>query len=98
MVEEFKSKDKYKYGAQYCYEIIQWNINHCPLILNCVYIDNINCFQQKEELTTSLISVIFNVKKNELIFRCNLFKNFVYTKFENKQNYELFTIENFTRS
>jgi len=96
-MEETKSINiKYKYGAIYCYEIIQWNLMHCPLISNCVYIDNINCFEENDETKSFLISIIYNIKKNELIFRCSVFKNFVHTKIENKEKYNSFTIENFT--
>jgi hypothetical protein len=95
MLEEIKSMDiEYEYAAKYCYDIIQWNLKHCPLISNCVIIDNLNCFQYKIDVIGAT-SILFNVKKNELVFQSNIVENFIYSEIKNKQIYDSFTVEKF---
>jgi hypothetical protein len=67
-----------EYGAQYCYDIIHWNMRH--LSSNIVTIDNITCFQTISERVYGSASIFYNVSKNELLFRCNIMENFVYTE------------------
>lgn len=81
-----------EYGSKYCYDIICWNIKH--LSTNMVSVDNITCFEPVEGVYGST-SIFFNVKKNEVIFRCNLMHNFICTDIINKKKYKTFTSEDF---
>jgi hypothetical protein len=76
----------------YCYNIISWNIKHCPI--SSVMIDNISCFVMKKNIS-GVVSVFYNRKKEELIFRLSMMKNYDYQEIKNKKKYS-FTVENFT--
>ena len=93
---DYEENECIKYGAIYCYDIIYWNLRHCPLNSKAILIDNIRCFDIKHDVKGA-ISICFNIIKKELTFSCNILKDFIYQEIKNRVKYESFTIENFTK-
>ncbi len=85
-----------RYGAIYCYDIIYWNLKHCLTNSNSIMIDNIRCFDIKSDMK-ACVSIYFNIRKKELTFSCNILKDLIYQEIKNKEIYDSFTIENFTK-
>jgi ribosomal protein L37E len=92
-METKRSSDyDYEYGAKYCFDIINWNLNH--LSSSVVVVDNLTCFQPIEGVFGST-SIFFNQQKNELTFRCNFMQHFICSEITNKKKYKLFSIQEF---
>ena len=83
--------DQLKYGAIYCYNIISWNIKHCPV--TSVMIDDIRCFDMKDD---NRGTVSARYVKNTLIFSLNIFSNCQYREIKNIRKYSSITLETFT--
>lgn len=81
-----------EYASIYCFNIMSWNIKHCPF--TAVMIDDIRCFDMKGK---GNVSVCYNMKKNELKFTLNILKDNVYQQIIKKEKIDLFTVENFKK-
>jgi len=87
--------DNLKYGIQYCYELFIWNLKHYPLNSKYIFIDNINCFEFKDDYKGSF-SIFFRIDKKELTFRFQFIKENNFQEIINKKKYTELKIENFT--